>query len=310
MSSQGNMENNLDNVNLFYVIDEEWEISDLRVEKMQNLIFKEEGVVIPINAKEQLIIDYFKEELNKYTDKISAPNEMLKKYVKMGHTHLERALFQGHYNNNIFKYICFAILICNYPRRKVSDFKKHYIFKACLRHMTNNRISNIFAVENELRRVALPKLRSMRGNTTYYKCPNRLYIGRKTKKMQQSKWHNPFRIDAKCNRKRCIVLYAKYFNSRLREQIPELLGKTLYCWCTKFNPFGNNNEDNVTNLTIPNMECHGQYMIYECDQYLKKLNLSMSKKLYKKITGREMLINYFSYFKRNYLAPYYYMGSS
>ena len=54
-----------------------------------------------------------------------------------------------------------------------------------------------------------------------------VYIGR------PSKWGNPFKIGRDGNRQEVIAKYKKYIlaNKKLLQDIRELKGKTLGCWC-------------------------------------------------------------------------------
>ncbi len=58
--------------------------------------------------------------------------------------------------------------------------------------------------------------------------PYDVYIGR------PSKWGNPFEIGKDGSREHVIFLYGEWLleNPSLREDIPELIGKVLGCWCS------------------------------------------------------------------------------
>ena len=69
--------------------------------------------------------------------------------------------------------------------------------------------------------------------------PNEVYIGRNTYNgWRKSKWHNPYLVD-KPGKKRdgtreeVLAKYRKYLlsNAELMADLPELLGKDLFCWC-------------------------------------------------------------------------------
>ncbi len=65
--------------------------------------------------------------------------------------------------------------------------------------------------------------------------PNNLYIGRNmnyyVKGALASKWQNPFPVKTH-GLDKCLELYEEYIkNSDLINQINELEGKTLGCWC-------------------------------------------------------------------------------
>jgi len=65
--------------------------------------------------------------------------------------------------------------------------------------------------------------------------PNHIYIGRNMnlyfKGAIKSKWYNPFSI-REHGREKCLELYREYIlNSQLINDIDELNGKILGCWC-------------------------------------------------------------------------------
>lgn len=65
------------------------------------------------------------------------------------------------------------------------------------------------------------------------------YIGRamRFQKLKASPWANPYKITADCDREQAIALYRAHLESRLREdprlweELAELSGKVLLCWC-------------------------------------------------------------------------------
>ena len=64
---------------------------------------------------------------------------------------------------------------------------------------------------------------------------NHLYIGRNmefyVKGAKESKWHNPFTVKQH-GREKCIELFEDYMiNSELYNQLEEVKGKTLGCYC-------------------------------------------------------------------------------
>lgn len=65
--------------------------------------------------------------------------------------------------------------------------------------------------------------------------PYDVYIGRAVPRLglSQSKWANPFRIGKDGTREECIAKYREYLLSRpdLLEDLEELRGKVLGCWC-------------------------------------------------------------------------------
>lgn len=63
--------------------------------------------------------------------------------------------------------------------------------------------------------------------------PYDLYIGREniTYNLEESKWKNPFSLEF-YNREEAVSLYETYVRqSELYNQLDELEGKTLGCWC-------------------------------------------------------------------------------
>lgn len=65
--------------------------------------------------------------------------------------------------------------------------------------------------------------------------PYDVYIGRAAPRfgLPQSKWANPFRIGRDGTREECIEKYRAYLLGRpdLLEDLEELRGKVLGCWC-------------------------------------------------------------------------------
>lgn len=68
--------------------------------------------------------------------------------------------------------------------------------------------------------------------------PNHIYIGRNmafyVKGANQSKWHNPYKLNRdKSNLEECLTQYEDYIKSSpLYDQLDELKGMTLGCWCS------------------------------------------------------------------------------
>ena len=67
----------------------------------------------------------------------------------------------------------------------------------------------------------------------WVKNPNNLYIGRKTERLEGSKWANPHPIRGRNNRKIVVNRFEQYIrnNRELLKDIHQLKGKTLGCWC-------------------------------------------------------------------------------
>lgn len=65
--------------------------------------------------------------------------------------------------------------------------------------------------------------------------PFDIYIGRWNPKFPiNSKWANPFKIGQDGTREEVIEKYRQYLlsNAELMAALPELIGKTLACWCS------------------------------------------------------------------------------
>ena len=73
----------------------------------------------------------------------------------------------------------------------------------------------------------------MQGITEWQESPDTLYIGRKTRTFERSKWANPFRLsEFDWNREHCLALYEKYARrTELYDQLHELANKEIGCWC-------------------------------------------------------------------------------
>ena len=67
----------------------------------------------------------------------------------------------------------------------------------------------------------------------WIKNPNNIYIGRKTKLLEESKWHNPFRFTNENSRRIAVNKFERDIrsNTDLLKDIQQLRGKTLGCWC-------------------------------------------------------------------------------
>lgn len=83
--------------------------------------------------------------------------------------------------------------------------------------------------------------------------PEAVYIGRENgrKRLKRSKWANPYKIDADCDRARAIEL----FTAAVRIVGPpgdlnELTGKPLACWCRRSDE--PRTDDNM---------CHGDVLV-------------------------------------------------
>ncbi len=65
--------------------------------------------------------------------------------------------------------------------------------------------------------------------------PNHVYIGRRNNRygLPQSKWANPYKLSDGYSREDALTLYRQYILNKpgLLEDLPELMGKTLFCWC-------------------------------------------------------------------------------
>jgi hypothetical protein len=63
--------------------------------------------------------------------------------------------------------------------------------------------------------------------------PFDIYIGRSFAEFGESIWHNPFHLGKDGNRKEVLDKYRVYLFTRpdLLDELRELRGKTLGCWC-------------------------------------------------------------------------------
>ena len=67
----------------------------------------------------------------------------------------------------------------------------------------------------------------------WVKDSSNVYIGRQTKVLPASKWHNPFRISRNNTREEVVEKFEQYLknNRELLSDLHHLKGKTLGCWC-------------------------------------------------------------------------------
>jgi len=80
-----------------------------------------------------------------------------------------------------------------------------------------------------------------------------IYIGRQnaSSNVEESDWYNPFKMETEEDRETVVEQFREYFlNERpdLQLRIPELVGKTLVCWCAP-------------------ASCHGDVLAYYANQY-------------------------------------------
>lgn len=63
--------------------------------------------------------------------------------------------------------------------------------------------------------------------------PFDVYCGRAFLEFAESPWHNPFHIEPGCGRKCVIQKFRQYLinSPELMARLPELIDKTLGCWC-------------------------------------------------------------------------------
>jgi hypothetical protein len=60
---------------------------------------------------------------------------------------------------------------------------------------------------------------------------NTVYVGRPTK------WGNPYKINEKVDRSNAVALFKEYIEQYvLKEELEELKGKNLACWCKEGSP--------------------------------------------------------------------------
>ncbi len=66
-----------------------------------------------------------------------------------------------------------------------------------------------------------------------------VYIGRTVRRLAGSKWANPFKIDRHGTREEVIAKYEQHLHaSGLINDIHELRGKDLVCWCSPLSCHG------------------------------------------------------------------------
>lgn len=71
--------------------------------------------------------------------------------------------------------------------------------------------------------------------------PHDLYIGR------PSKWGNPFAVGKDGTRKEVLELYKEHVIKNMLDDLPELEGLRIACWCKK--------------PSTPNKGCHGDILV-------------------------------------------------
>ncbi|MGN6417770.1 MAG: DUF4326 domain-containing protein [Pseudobacter sp.] len=74
--------------------------------------------------------------------------------------------------------------------------------------------------------------RIQRKRTAGWKMPeNTIYVGRPTK------WGNPYKINEKVDRANAVALFKEYIEQYVpKEELEELKGKNLACWCKEGSP--------------------------------------------------------------------------
>ena len=98
----------------------------------------------------------------------------------------------------------------------------------------------------------------------WLKEPSNIYIGRETNIIPGSKWGNQFELKRHNNCRPTVVrLFEKHLenNSELLKSIPELVGKTLGCWCTPELCHGSVLERLAGNIPVQVRSSEGQSQI-------------------------------------------------
>lgn len=74
--------------------------------------------------------------------------------------------------------------------------------------------------------------RIQRKRTAGWKMPeDTIYVGRPTK------WGNPYKINEKVDRSNAVALFREYIEQYVpKEELEELKGKNLACWCKEGSP--------------------------------------------------------------------------
>lgn len=114
-----------------------------------------------------------------------------------------------------------------------------------------------------------PSVVSLKGRKPQNLYPGEIYIGRPMYmggwKLPGSKWANPYRIGRDGSREEVIEKYRAYVISTLKEDLHELRGKKLACWCKSGKPFGK---------PFGKEQCHGDVLIqlqYSETQYSERI---------------------------------------
>lgn len=92
--------------------------------------------------------------------------------------------------------------------------------------------------------------------------PYDVYIGRWNPKVPiNSKWANPFKISNHLSREDAIAMFRFYLmhNQDLLDQVGELKGKTLGCWCV----------DKPVDHIREQKQCHGEVLLELAETYSK-----------------------------------------
>lgn len=96
--------------------------------------------------------------------------------------------------------------------------------------------------------------------------PFTVYIGRFApwKRLQASKWHNPFKVGRDGTIKEVLQKYEARLmsNSDLVAAIPDLRGEVLGCWCKSPRGSGESagKPEGPTNKSKPDSPCHGDVL--------------------------------------------------
>ena len=98
--------------------------------------------------------------------------------------------------------------------------------------------------------MSIINLHSIDDIDSWLKEPNNLYIGRSTNKLKGSKWRNRYKLSIFKSRIKVVTLFERYVrhNKNLIQDLGELKGKTLGCWCAP-------------------LLCHGQILLQLAEIY-------------------------------------------
>jgi len=146
--------------------------------------------------------------------------------------------------------------------------------------------------------------------------PYDVYIGRKNKNLQQSKWANPFVIGKDGDRDFCIEKYELWLNTQpeLLHSVGELNGRILGCWCFPDKCHGNILEEYSSSAFIKNWFSNMLPMdtsfLYQGIEYKTSENFYQAMKLPKEnLVARKEIADMTPYGAKRNIKKYTYRES-